>query len=122
MPSFWPILPKSKDKPVIFKNDAQSLVNQTVQPQNFMVTREDFDPQEDHYLAMGFNFRGKIDKDKALEGLKGIKKDRKVSISMHGKQIEKDIEAVKFHDSVASSLPTDDLMEKSKMLEKFYLT
>ena len=112
MPSFWPIIPKSTDnKPIIFKNDAQSLINQSVQGQNFMVKMADFDVEEDKYLAMGFNFRGKIDKDKALQALKWIQTNKKVSISMYGKPIKKDIEAVQFHDTVPNPLSTDDLID-----------
>eukprot|EP01084_Bolivina_argentea_P291169 500399_1 len=113
--SMWPIIPKIKTdnkKQIIYKDDIQSLVNQCTNYKNWAATASDFYPSEDKYMGIRFNFRGQIDKNKAMNAIEWIQKEKKV---MFVDKVVKNVNiGTQFHDSIPNALANDDLIDITK--------
>jgi len=54
------------------------MIQDVFKPANFFVKYEDFDSQEDKYMAISMNFRGKVTSKEANENIQKVKKHTKV--------------------------------------------
>jgi len=59
--------------------DARSITDECVQPPNFLVKVQDFDPVEDKYMAISLNYRGEIKSKVANSTVQWLKQQNKVS-------------------------------------------
>merc|ERR1719495_337251 len=60
-------------------NDAWELSEFILDPANFLVRYDQFDPIEDKYMAISLNYRGEITSKQANECVQKIKKKNKVA-------------------------------------------
>jgi len=54
------------------------MIQEVFKPANFFVKYEDFDAQEDKYMAVSMNFRGKVTSKEANENIQKVKRHNKV--------------------------------------------
>eukprot|EP01083_Nonionella_stella_P017737 49679_1 len=106
--SMWPLLPRTKDATTpIFKNDIQTLMNQCLEPQHFMIDTPYFDVEEDKHMAIAFCCRGdEADKHMAQcnATMQFMRYNKKLTFTewTSGKPM------VKFVNSKAAQLGSDD--------------
>merc|ERR1711928_210272 len=73
--SYAPVISPSKQDPA---KSVWELLQQAFNPKFFNVKYTDFDAQEDKYMAISMNFRGKVTSKEANENIQKVKKHAKV--------------------------------------------